>query len=112
MDIIIDLEKYRTQGSKVFTGRDRGIEVRNKSNIDNLVRSNEKILIKIPQDVMSINPSFLEEFLYNVVVYLGKKEFYKKISFKSDSQRYDISFDLEEAVDRILRKDNALTKNI
>ena len=32
--IQIDLGTYRTIGSKVFTGRDRGIEVRDKSKIN------------------------------------------------------------------------------
>ena len=59
---------------------------------------------------MSINPSFLEEFLTNVVKSLGKEGFYKKIKFASDSKRYDIALDLEEAVDRILRNENALSK--
>lgn len=106
----IDLENHRTKGSKVFTGRERGISVRNDSKIDELITQFEKITIKIPTDVMSINPSFLEEFLTNVVKLLGKDNFYKKVYFISDSKRYDITLDLEEAVDRILRNENALSK--
>lgn len=108
--IIIDLEKYRTKGSKVFTGRERGQSIRNDSKIDELVDSNDIINIQIPTDVMSINPSFLEEFLFNVVKKIGKDKFYEKIKFISESKRYDISEDLEEAVDRILRSNNALSK--
>lgn len=109
--ITIDLEKHRTKGSKVFTGRDRGIEVRTDSNIDKyIIEEGKKVDITIPIDIMSINPSFLEEFLTNVVLHLGKEGFYHSVKFNSESKRYDISEDLEEAVDRILRKENALTK--
>jgi len=110
METIIDLENFRTKGSKVFTGRDRGISVRNDSKIDSLAQGEEKIKIIIPKDIMSINPSFLEEFLSNVVLRLGKDGFHNKISFFSESTRYDISVDLEEAIERILRTENALSK--
>jgi hypothetical protein len=112
MEKIIDLEDFRTKGSKVFTGRDRGISVRTKSQIDTLSEGEGIIKISIPVDIMSINPSFLEEFLSNVVLRLGKDEFYKKIIFHSESKRYDITLDLEEAIERILRTENALTKKL
>lgn len=55
---IINLENYRTPGSKVFTGRDRGEKVRKESGIDRLYKTNEKITVVIPEDIRSINPSF------------------------------------------------------
>ena len=70
----------------------------------------KRVTIDIPKDIMSINPSFLEEFLFNVVIKLGKEEFMSKFKFVSESTRYDIATDLEEAIERILRNDNALTK--
>lgn len=108
----IDLEKFRTKGSKVFTGRARGIKIRNELRLDNLINEFDMVEILIPVDVMSINPSFLEEFLFNTVKKLGKPEFMKRVSFLSESNRYNISEDLEEAIDRILRKENALSKKI
>lgn len=107
----IDFETHRTKGSKVFTGRERGISVRKNSNIDTLSNEFEHIEIIIPTDIMSVNPSFLEEFLTNVVKALGKDKFYSKFKFISESKRYNIALDLEEAVDRILRNENALSKN-
>jgi hypothetical protein len=110
MEKIIDLENFRTKGSKVFTGRDRGISVRTDSKIDELAQGEGKIKILIPSDIMSINPSFLEEFLSNVVLKLGKDGFYTKFCFYSESTRYDIALDLDEAIERILRTENALSK--
>lgn len=103
----IDLEDFRTNGAKVFTTRPRGIEVRKKSNIDTIEPMYDKITITIPQDISSINPSFLEEFFENVVMKLGEEGFYQKFSFINEG-RYKIESDLTEAVERILREENAL----
>lgn len=103
----INLQDYRTSGAKVFTTRPRGIEVRTKSNIDSIEPLYDRITITIPNDISSINPSFLEEFLENVVMKLGEEGFYKKISFINEG-RYKIDTDLSEAIERILREENAL----
>lgn len=111
MTTTIKLADYRVKESKVFTGRDRGIDIRQKTGIDDLVDNNDTVEIIVPAEIMSINPSFLEEFLFNVVNKLGKETFLQKVKFTSEtSSRYDIQEDLEEAIDRILRANNALTK--
>ena len=104
----IDLQDFRTIGAKVFTTRPRGIEVRTKSNIDILEPQYDKITITIPVDISSINPSFLEEFFENIVMKLGEIGFYQKFSFINEG-RYKIETDLTEAVERILREENALS---
>ncbi|MEY4046677.1 MAG: hypothetical protein RL284_228 [Bacteroidota bacterium] len=104
---IIDLQTYRTPNSRAFTGRDRGIEVREASKIDILEAECETITIAIPDDIGSINPSFLEEFLYNVVIKLQPDIFFKKFKFQNNG-RYKINNDLHEAVERIVREENAL----
>ncbi len=104
---IIDLQNFRTPGSRVFTGRDRGIEVRNTSRIDQKEIESEEIVVKIPNDIGSINPSFLEEFLYNVVTKLQPSAFFAKFTFENNG-RYKIDNDLQEAVERILREETAL----
>ncbi len=104
----IDLQVYRTIGSKVFTGRDRGIEVREASRIDTLADQKDLITLIIPNDIRSINPSFLEEFLINVVKKLGENGFKQKFVFKNDGE-YKIDDDLQEAIERILREETALS---
>lgn len=103
----INLQDFRTAGAKVFTTRPRGIEVRYKSKIDSVEPMYDKISITIPTDISSINPSFLEEFFENIVMKLGEEDFYKKFSFVNEG-RYKIDTDLTEAVERILREENAL----
>lgn len=105
--IIINLNDFRTTGSKVFTGRAKGGHVRTASLIDELENENEEIKILIPADIYSINPSFLEEFLLNVVSKLGALGFHKKFAFENPGE-YKIDKDLEEAIERILRTENAL----
>ena len=104
---IIDLQDFRTPGSKVFTTRPRGVDVRKKSQIDSIEPTYDKITIIIPNDISSINPSFLEEFFENVVMKLGESGFYQKFSFINEG-RYKIENDLSEAIDRILREESAL----
>jgi len=101
------LEKYRTKGAKIFTGRDRGEYVRDKSKIDEIEKNNEQITIVIPNNLYSINPSFFEELFVNVVTKLGKEIFYKKFIFKNDG-KYNYEKPLREAVERILREKTAL----
>jgi hypothetical protein len=105
--IEVNLQDFRTKGSKVFTGRDRGIDVRKKSHINELERTYDHLKILIPDDIGSINPSFLEEFLLDVVTRLKAEKFFNKFEFINNG-RYKIKEDLEEAVDRILRTENAL----
>lgn len=107
MTEIINLSEYLTPGAKVFTGRDRGIAVRKKSAIDQRVSTSDKVIIVIPDQVRSINPSFLEEFLMHVVRLHGREEFLKRVEF-TKAERYDVTEDLEEAIDRILTEENAL----
>lgn len=103
----ISLQHFRTPGSRVFTGRDRGIEVRKSSKIDEIEANSDIVIIEIPQDIGSINPSFLEELFLNVVVKLKSEEFFRKFQFENTG-RYQISNDLQEAVERILRQETAL----
>jgi hypothetical protein len=103
----INLQDFRTNGAKVFTTRPRGVEVRTKSNLDIVEPQYDKIIITIPSDISSINPSFLEEFFENIVMKLGEAGFYQKFSFINEG-RYKIETDLTEAVERILREENAL----
>ena len=108
---VINLENFRAKEgeriAKVFTGRDRGAQVRRDSRIDEIEACNDKVILVIPDQIYSINPSFLEELLKNVVIKLGKKGFYDKFEIRSlGSYRYEAP--LAEAVDRILKEQTAI----
>lgn len=104
---IIDLEIYRVQTAKVFTGRDRGLFVRNESHIDEIEEKHEEIEIIIPDNIYSINPSFFEELFFNVVNKLGKANFLSKFKFTNLGE-YNYVKPLNEAIERILRTKTAI----
>lgn len=106
-EVMFDLEKYRSKNSKVFTGRDKGKYVRETSKFDDLEKNSDKVIFIIPEDLFSINPSFLEELLINVVSKLGKERFLKKYEFRNRG-KYNFEKPLMDAIDRILRVNNAL----
>lgn len=109
----INLENYRSEDkvrhikAKVFTGRDRGQEVREKSMIDELENSNDRVIIEVPDDIYSINPSFFEELFFNVVTKLRKDAFLEKFTIESKGD-YDFQSELLEAIDRILNDTTAI----
>ncbi len=108
----INLDDYRARDekkgiiSKVFTGRDRGEIVRKNCRLDEIEKVAEQIIIIVPEDIYSINPSFFEELFVNVVKKLGKEKFLEK--FKFEYNGFNFEDKLVEAIDRILRDDNAL----
>lgn len=109
---LINLEDYRVRDgngsiAKVFTGRDRGEYVRIKSNIDKIESEYDSVVIVIPDQVYSINPSFFEELFVNVVKKLGKEKFRAKFNFISEGD-YNYERPLSEAILRILRKNTAI----
>lgn len=109
---IINLEDFRVIGkdgtkAKVFTGRDRGEDVRKISLLDELESQYEEIIIIIPDNIYSINPSFFEELFINVVLKLGKEKFLKKFKFQSLGN-YNYEKPLLEAIVRILRQNTAI----
>lgn len=103
----IDLEKFRTVGAKLFTGRDRGKIIRENSHIDEIEEKFDEVNIIIPDNIYAINPSFFEEFFTNVVNKLGREGFLKKFKFENHSD-YNYEKSLNEAIDRLLRRKTAL----
>ncbi|TGE26920.1 DUF4325 domain-containing protein [Hymenobacter metallicola] len=108
-DVLIDLADYRTAGALVYTGRDRGEEVRKKSRVDELAESADHVIVRIPEDTFSINPSFLEEFFRNIVKKMGASAFWQKFSFDNKGE-YQVKDNLQLAIERILRKSSALSR--
>ena len=70
----INLSSYRTPGSKVFTGRDRGQQDRLASNIDDLIEKHVKIQIVIPEDIYSINAPFSIGCEFSELRYRGRQK--------------------------------------
>ncbi len=111
-DNIINLEDFRVRGkdgmvAKVFTGRDRGEDVRKASKIDEIDSRYHEVVIIIPKNIYSINPSFFEELFVNVVIKHGRGAFLSKYKFVSEGD-YNYERPLSEAITRILRTNSAI----
>lgn len=94
--------------AKVFTGRDRGKEVRENSQIDVQYDTYHTVIVDIPQDTFSITPSFLEEFFVNIVIKYGVDVFRDTVIVNANG--YEIEAPLEEAIDRIVQRKTALQR--
>jgi hypothetical protein len=105
----INLEDFRTPQAKIFTGRDRGEQVRKDSKIDEIENLFDSIDFIIPANLYSINPSFFEELFVNVVTKLGEEKFLKKFNFINEGS-YNFQKPLTEAINRISREQTALDK--
>ena len=105
----INLEDFRTPKAKIFTGRDRGEQVRKDSKIDEIESKFDKVDFIIPANLYSINPSFFEELFINVVKKLGEDNFHQKFNFINEG-KYNYEKPLKEAINRILREKTALDK--
>lgn len=104
---MIELAKYRAQGAHVFTGRDRGAQVRKLSGLDDEELKYEKVVVVIPREIYSINPSFFEELFVNVVKRYGREGFLKRFEFKAEGE-YPYERPLNEAISRIMRRGSVL----
>ena len=98
-----------TKVSKVFTGRDRGEEVRNDSKIDDVYAQYHHVKVVVPDGTFSITASFLEEFFVNIVLTYGLDTFRETVEIVPNG--YEIDEPFEEAIQRILQRGNALSKN-
>jgi hypothetical protein len=102
--ITLDLADYQENKSRVFTGRDFGKEVKESTHINELINMFDVVNIKVPDNIGSINPSFLEEFLYDVVIELGEERIYEKVVFLCPGNYIDsMKADVDESISRILR---------
>ncbi len=109
----INLENYRVVDtennikSRVFAGRLRGKKVREDSKIDELVDVFDEVVVIVPDDIRALNPSFIEEFLFNVVKKYGPTGYRSKVSFFSEGG-FKFESKLQEGVSRIMRRMSGL----
>jgi len=71
----IDLGAYRTAGTLVFAGRDRGKQVRGKAGLDEADKDANPIVVHIPEDIWAITSSFFLGMFGPSVRSLGEEGF-------------------------------------
>ena len=92
MEVIkIDLNLFKSDKSSVFTGRPQGKAVREKLNLDKYDNDvSIQVVITIPENTSSFNPSFYLGLLFPSYQNLGIEQFDRKYSFQIISNNTEI----------------------
>ena len=102
----IDLGNFRSEGTRVFSGRERGESVRTALNLDAEDENPATVVVVIPEDTYSINTSFFLGLFGRSVRRLGSRDaFFGRYSFRC---RPEILDDIEMAVQDALKDSEAL----
>jgi hypothetical protein len=100
-ETVIDLGTYRSEGSKVFSGRGRGKVVRDAARLDDCDKSPGKIRVIIPPDTYSVNTSFFLGLFGKSIRHFGNREtFLQKYSFDCQPE---IMQDIDTGIDDALK---------
>lgn len=79
--IDIDLARFKSEESNVFTGRPQGILVRKDLKLDKLDKEDNQVNFIIPKETTSFNPSFYLGLLFDSLKKLGVERFSNKYKF-------------------------------
>ncbi len=99
MSQVIDLDEYRSNGSKVFAGRERGKLARQRAGLDQSDQTDTAILVRVPEDIYSVNSSFFLGMFGPSVRRFGGEGFRQRFSFEGK----DISRVIDDGIKEALR---------
>jgi len=98
----IDLDIYRKDNSKVFTGKLLAQEILREIDIVSAFQR-DRVILNVPESTFSINPSFLEELFRIPIKALGREAFLDKLVINNLSKA-DVESNLNEAMHRVERE--------
>lgn len=101
---IIDLAAYRSAGTLVFAGRDRGKLVRSKARVDETDQGGEKVEVRVPEEIFSVTSSFFLGMFALSIQKLGEDAFRQHYVFTGK----DISEVIEDSIREALRTGSPL----
>ena len=98
------ISKFRKDGARIFTGRDKGVAARNEFDLNRAELEYDVINILIPSDTWGINPSFFGG-MFESSIKRFRDDFTEKYKFLytnkeeiNESLRKDISDDIEYVI--------------
>lgn len=94
----IKMHNYRAQGSKLYSGRPLGIDVRKKLDLNRKDSDQENYIFVFPEDTISINSSYFGGLFEKSIIDLGKEKFLKKYKFQYADGR-DLKDTLKRNID-------------
>ena len=97
----LKLDSYRKNGSRMFSGRDYGLEVRLNMKLDERDMDEETYIIQVPDDILAINSSFFGGLFAESVLKLGEQGFRDKYHFqneKGNEMKATLRNDIKEGI--------------
>jgi hypothetical protein len=79
-----DLIRFRNSGTRVYSGRPEGKNLRQKLDLDKKDEDNEIYTFIIPSDTLSVTPSFFLGAFGPSVIKLRRENFREKYKFTGD----------------------------
>lgn len=102
--LIVDLGDFRSGGSKVFIGRERGEHCRREARLSKADSDGVAVEIRVPLDVFSINSSFFLGMFGDSIRSLGEEVFRRRYSFTGK----DVASTVEDGIREALSRSNPL----
>lgn len=102
----ISISRYREQGAKIFTDRDKGVLARAEEGLDLLDANQENVVIQLPSDTWGINPSFFGGLFESSLKQYGKSSFEEKYHFEytnGEPLKESLIEDIEDDIGYVLR---------
>lgn len=93
----LNLHNYRSNGSRIFSGRDKGCNARKELKLGVIDFTHEEIIILIPKDTWAINSSFFGGLFEASVISLGEENFRKKYKFLY-ADGTELSYELQQNI--------------
>ncbi len=110
--MIINLSKYKSSKSSLYTGRPQGESARKELDLDKVDQTEGKVSVKIPANTSSINPSFFLGLFFPSIKTLGLEAFEKKYCFILEDENPNIRNILRSHIEDALRNaKNTISKN-
>jgi hypothetical protein len=101
----IDLARFTSKTSMVLSGRERGVGVRLKLDLDRLDKAGQTVSVIIPQHIISLNSSFFQGLFGESVRTLGDSKFRECYRFSCSQV---ISEDVDKGIVDALNQSNPL----
>ena len=96
----IDLSQFSTEGIRVLSGRDRGIDVRTNLRLSEIDKdSSAEAVFVIPPTIPFVNSSFFLGLIGQSVQELGREAFVRKYSIEASPR---LAERFNQAIDRVL----------
>ena len=105
--IDIRMHNNKTDGSRVYSGRPTGEEVRKRIELDNKDFDDKTYCFLFPTDTLSINSSYFGGMLEESVIRLGRDRFCEKYIFCYDTReelKQSLKDNIEEGISDALKE--------